>query len=210
MVLWRSLRDAPPVEALLEDCLQVLVPEPLAASPSSVEARLGLLLEQLQEQRVLLVLDNLESVLQAGEARGHLRPGYEGYSRLLQAVAEQAHQSCLLLTSREKSAALRALEGCQRPVRSLHLAGLEAAACEQLLASQVLAGTPEGRARLVERYEGNPLALHIVAETIADLFGGQLAPFLAQDTLVFGSISDLLDEQWSRPSSTGWQSCASR
>ena len=43
---------------------------------------------------------------------------------------------------------------------------------------------------------GNPLALQIVAETIADLFGGAIGPFLAQDTLVFGSISDLLDEQF--------------
>jgi hypothetical protein len=37
-----------------------------------------------------------------------------------------------------------------------------------------------------------------VAETIADLFGGEIAPFLAQETLVFGSISDLLDGHWSR------------
>src|SRR5207237_9029559 len=35
-------------------------------------------------------------------------------------------------------------------------------------------------------------------QTIADLFGGEIAPFLAQDTLVFGSISEMLDEQWGR------------
>jgi WD40 repeat protein/tRNA A-37 threonylcarbamoyl transferase component Bud32 len=198
VVLFRSLRDAPSCEALLEECLQRLAPQPLDVGTADLERRLGLLLEHLREQRVLLVLDNLESVLQAGEARGHLRPGYEGYSWLLQGVAERAHQSCLLLTSREKPAVLRALEGRKMPVRSLRLGGLEAAACEQLLASHELLGSPEERARLVERYEGNPLALNIVAQTIADLFGGQITPFLAQDTLVFGSISDLLDEQWGR------------
>src|SRR5439155_9636628 len=141
---------------------------------------------------------NLEVLLEAGEVRGHLRPGFEAYGHLLRQVAQTGHQSCLLLTSREKPAELRALEGRKTPVRSLRLLGLEATACEQLLAEHELLGSPQERARLVERYEGNPLALNIVAETITDLFGGAIGPFLAQDTLVFGSISDLLDEQVAR------------
>ncbi len=198
VVLFRSLRDAPSCEALLENCLQVLAPQPAEVGAANLERGLSLLLECLQEQRVLLVLDNLECLLEAGEARGHRHPGYEDYVRLLQRVAETVHQSCLLLTSREKPAILRALEGRHMPVRALRLSRLEPAACEQLLASHELVGSPQERVRLIARYEGNPLALHIVAQTIADLFGGQTAPFLAQDTLVFGSISDLLDEQWDR------------
>jgi transcriptional regulator with XRE-family HTH domain len=198
VVLFRSLRDAPACETLVEDCLKVLAPQPLNLAPADLEQRLSLLLEHLREQRVLLVLDNLESLLLEGEVRGHLRPGYQGYARLLHSVAQTAHQSCLLLTSREKPAALRALEGPKTPVRALRLLGLEASACEQLLAEHELVGSPEERACLVERYEGNPLALRIVAETISDLFAGAIGPFLAQDTLVFGRISDLLDEQFGR------------
>src|SRR6266700_4012154 len=198
VVLFRSLRDAPSREALLEECLQVLAPQPLDLGAADLDRRLGLLLEYLREQRVLLVLDNLESLLLEGEASGHLRPGSEGYARLLLRLAERAHQSCLLLTSREKPAELRVLEGRQSPVRSLRLGGLEVAACAQLLTEHELVGSPQERARLVERYGGNPLALNIVAETIADLFGGEIGQFLAQDTLVFGSISDLLDEQFGR------------
>ncbi len=198
VVIFRSLRDAPACETLVEECLKVLAPQPLHLAPADLEHRLSLLLDHLREQRVLLVLDNLESLLLEGEVLGHLRPGYEGYARLLRSVAQTAHQSGLLLTSREKPAALRALEGRKTPVRSLRLVGLEATACEQLLAERELVGSPQERARLVERYEGNPLALNIVAETITDLFGGAIGPFLAQDTLVFGSISDLLDEQFGR------------
>ena len=198
VVIFRSLRDAPSCEALLEACLQVLSPELLALVPESLERRLSLLLEKLRTSRVLLVLDNLESLLSEGDVRGRLRPGSEGYGRLLRLVGETAHQSCLLLTSREKPAELRALEGSRTPVRSLRLVGLEASACEQLLAEHELVGSPEERARLVERYEGNPLALKIVAETIADLFGNAIGPFLAQDTLVFGNLADLLDEQFAR------------
>jgi WD40 repeat protein len=172
VVLFRSLRDAPACETLVEECLKVLAPQPLNLAPADLEHRLSLLLEHLREQRVLLVLDNLESLLLEGEVLGHLRPGYEGYARLLRSRAETAHQSGLLLTSRENPA--------------------------ELLAEHELVGSPQERALLVERYEGNPLALTIVAETITDLFAGAIGQFLAQDTLVFGSISDLLDEQVAR------------
>ncbi|HEX6553157.1 MAG TPA: NB-ARC domain-containing protein [Ktedonobacteraceae bacterium] len=198
VVLWRSLRDAPECSALLEECLQVLAPQPLREVPASLEGRLSLLLEHLRDQRALLVLDNLESLLSEGESRGRLLSGYEGYGQLLRRMGETGHQSCLLLTSREKPPDLHALEGRHTLVRSLRLSGLEAGACEQLLAEHELRGSPEERARLVQAYEGNPLALNIVAETIADLFGGQIDPFLARGTTVFGSIAELLEEQWRR------------
>jgi WD40 repeat protein/transcriptional regulator with XRE-family HTH domain len=198
VVLFRSLRDAPSCEALLDECLQVLAPQPLDLSLASLELRISRLLEHLRSSRVLLVLDNLESLLEEGDVRGRLRPGYEGYGRLLRRVAETGHQSCLLLTSREKPAELRALEGSRSPVHALRLPGLEAAACEQLLAEHEVVGSPDEQARLVEGYAGNPLALQIVAETIADLFGGEIGPFLAQDTAVFGTIAELLDEQVAR------------
>ncbi len=156
VVIFRSLRDAPACETLVEDCLKVLAPQPLQLAPADLEHRLSLLLQHLREQRVLLVLDNLESLLEEGEVRGHLRPGYEGYARLLRNVAQTAHQSGLLLTSREKPAELRALEGRKTAVRTLRLLGLEGTACEQLLAEHELVGSPQERALLVERYEGNP------------------------------------------------------
>src|SRR6266702_2021018 len=124
VVIFRSLRDAPSCDALLEGCLQVLAPQSLAQAPQSLERRLRLLLEELRSRRVLLVLDNLESLLSEGEVLGRLRPGFEAYGRLLRQVAQTAHQSCLLLTSREKPAELHALEGSRTPVRALRLAGL--------------------------------------------------------------------------------------
>jgi WD40 repeat protein/transcriptional regulator with XRE-family HTH domain len=198
VVIFRSLRDAPSCEALLADCLQVLAPEPVGSGPQSLQHRLSLLLEHLRNTRVLLVLDNLEALLSGGDVRGHLRPGLEGYAQLLRGIAQTAHQSCLLLTSREKPAELRQLEGSRTPVRALRLAALDAGACEQLLAEHEVAGSQEERARLIEVYVGNPLALKIVAETIADLFGGAIGPFLAEGTVVFGTLVDLLEEQAGR------------
>jgi WD40 repeat protein/transcriptional regulator with XRE-family HTH domain len=198
VVLFRSLRDAPSCEALLSSCLAVLAPEAQDVLHESLERRLSRLLAELRSLRVLLVLDNLEVLLEEGEALGQLRPGYEGYGQLLEQVGHTGHQSCLLLTSREHPAALRALEGRRALVRSLRLAGLSASACAQLLGEHDLVGSPEEYARLAALYAGNPLALSIVAETIADLFGGAITPFLAAGTILFGSITALLSEQWER------------
>ncbi|MFL5658749.1 MAG: NB-ARC domain-containing protein [Ktedonobacteraceae bacterium] len=198
VVLWRSLRDAPSCEAMLEACLQVLAPQPLRDVPASLEGRLRLLMEHLRDQRALLVLDNLETLLVESEGRSRMRPGYEGYSQLLRRVGESAHQSCLLLTSREKPSELVPLEGSHKPVRTLRLAGLETEAGEQLLAEKEVVGLAHDRARLVEVYAGNPLALKIVAQTIVEIFGGEIVPFLEQGEVVFGGVRELLAEQFAR------------
>src|SRR5437588_5344038 len=198
VVLFRSLRDAPDCSALLDNCLQVLAPESLARLSQGLERRLSLLLEELRTSRVLLVLDNLEVLLEEGEVLGRLRPGFEAYGHLLRQVCQTEHQSFLLLTSREKPAALRALEGSRTLVRSLRISGLEAIACEQLLAEHEVTGSSKEQDRLGEIYAGNPLALKIVAETIADLFGGAIKQFLSGGTTIFGSITELLEEKWMR------------
>jgi WD40 repeat protein/DNA-binding CsgD family transcriptional regulator len=193
VVVFRSLRDAPACSALLEDCLQGLAPEPLADVPASLDGRLSLLLEYVREARTLLVLDNLETLLVEGEGTGRLRAGYEGYGRLLRRMAETEHQSCLLLTSREKPRELVPLEGGRTPVRALRLSGLDAEAGAQLLEERGVLGTVSERGRLVERYGGNPLALKIVAQTIVELFGGEIAAFLEQGEVVFGSVREQFD-----------------
>jgi len=150
----------------------------------------------MRRTRVLLVLDNLETLLDEGQSTGHLRPGYEGYARLLRLMAETEHQSCLLLTSREKPGDLVPLEGNR--VRALRLAQLDADACQQLLADKDVAGSAADSARLIEAYAGNPLALNIISQTIVDLFGGEIDPFLEQGELVFGGVRNLLAEQFDR------------
>ncbi len=197
-VIWRSLRDAPPCEPLLDELLRILAGEPLTIVLDTLERRLNLLFEYLRRRRVLLVLDNLETVIEAAEGSRRMLPGYEGYGRLLRRAAETKHKSCVLLTSREKPFELAPLEGSRTPVRSMHLEQLDAEACEALLQEQEVTGSAAERERLSERYGGNPLALKIVAPTIADLFGGEIEAFLEQGEVIFGSVRHLLQEQFAR------------
>jgi WD40 repeat protein/transcriptional regulator with XRE-family HTH domain len=197
-VVFRSLRDAPPCQNLLADCLQVLSPQNLPALPGSLERRMDLLLECFQRQRCLIVLDNLESLLQAHDQEGRYRAGYEDYAELLIRVAETPHQSCLLLTSRESPAELGPLASRRASVRALRLSGLEQGSCEQIFEERDVVGTTHDRLRLAQMYAGNPLALKIVAEAIVELFGGEIALFLQQETVIFSNIRELLAEQFTR------------
>jgi WD40 repeat protein len=206
VVIFRSLRDAPSCEALLDDCLQVFSPQPLSTLPAGqergpvpTEQRLILLMEHLRKARTLIVLDNLECLLEEGNVRGHFRPGYEEYELLLHRVVETVHQSCLVFTSREKPAELRLLEGRYTSLRSLRLAGLEVAACQQFFVEKELVGGQQEQESLIEVYAGNPLALKIVAETIVALFRGEIGQFLASKSpVIFAGITHLLDEQFDR------------
>ena len=201
VVIWRSLRDLPTCEDWMDRCLQVLAPQSFREEPTSLERRQDTLLDQMRKARVLLVLDKLDSVLEEGDGAGRMRPGFEGFGRFLRLAAETEHQSCVLLTSREKPTVLAPMESSHWPVRVLRLARLDAVSCDKLLSEKDLFGSAPDRIRLIEAYDGNPLALKMVAQTIVDLFDGEIGAFLEQGEVIFGGVRDLLDEQFSRLSS---------
>src|SRR2546421_272266 len=197
-VLWRSVRDAPMCEELVADCITFFSETPPTEFPTSLEQRINQLVARLQAQRCLLVLDNLETLLASDDREGGYLPGYEGYGRLIGRLAESAHQSCVLLPSRETPREIEALEGTRSPVRSLRLAGIDEQAAQELLSDKELSGTPAAWQRLVAGYVGNPLALKIVAQAVCDLFGGDLDRFLQEGELVFNGVRPVLRQQVGR------------
>src|SRR5438876_7770958 len=194
-VLWRSVRDAPSCEELVADCITFFSETSPTSFPATLEQRINQLLARLQAHHCLLVLDNLETLLASGDREGSYLPGYEGYGRLIQRLAESAHQSCVLVTSRERPREIEALEGTRSPVRSLRLVGMDDQTAQELLSDKGVSGTPAAWQRLVATYAGNPLALKIVAQAISDLFGGDLDRFLKEGELVFNGVRPVLRQQ---------------
>lgn len=190
-VVWRSLRNAPDLPTLLTDLIGIL------SDQQETTANLPRLLHWLRDRRCLIVLDNVETILQAGEHAGYYRDGYEDYGELFRLLGETAHQSCVVFTSREKPAEIAALEGIDGYTRTLQLSGSVATALA-LINAKGLNGTTEQQRELCDRYSYNPLALKIVSTTIQDLFAGDISAFLAEDAVIFNSIRRLLDEQFQR------------
>jgi WD40 repeat protein len=202
-VLWRSLRSAPLLKDVLADILQNLFHLPITELPEDVDGRLSQLIDRLRSGRYLLILDNVESILQHGVLVGAYKDEYEDYGELFTRVGISSHQSCLVLTSREKPREVALLEAAESTVRSLKLEGLQETDAQNLLKSRGLplsTSVLDECKRLIERYRGNPLALKIVSTTITETFGGNISDFLGQeeDSIFLGDIRELLDQQFER------------
>ena len=207
-IIWRSLRNTPSVEKILEDLIQFFSQQQQQDLPNSLDQKISLLLQHLRSSRCLLILDNLESILQSGNKQtfSSLKVKYrsdcENYSYLFRAIAETNHQSCLILTSREAPPELASWEGDNLPIRCLQLSGLSETEGQKLLAAKgTFQGTASEWQALVEHYGGNPLALKIVSATIQDFFRGNVADFLQilqRDSFIFADIHDLLQQQFNR------------
>ena len=193
-IIWRDLRNGISVSNLIVDLIQLISPQQDRGLPEDISDRIALLLENLRRHRCLIVLDTTTAILQSGSLAGKYRAEYQDYGKLIKRLGQESHQSCLMLVAREKPREIAVLEGEEYPVRCLSLKGLDSAAKEILKAKKLL--DADKWSELIQIYRGNPLALKIIANTIRDLFGGKVATFLRQKTIVFGELNDLLDEQF--------------
>jgi hypothetical protein len=112
------------------------------------------------------------------------------------------HQSCLLLTTREKPSAIALLEGEKSKVRSLALKGLKTEQGRELFQQKgQFAGSEAEWSQLSKHYGGNPLVLKLVAAATQELFNGTIAEvfkYAQQGVLVSEHLRDLLEGQFNR------------
>jgi WD40 repeat protein len=192
--VWQPLENAPPLKILLLELIQFLSNGQEMDVPE--HDRLKWLLDYLTHHRCLIVLDGMEAVLQAADLAGSYQAGYQDYEEFIERVAQICHQSCLILTSAEKPKELSSLEG--KKVRSYTLRGLSPVDAREIFRERGIHPESDGECQaIVDLYDGNPLALKIVSSTIQDLFGS-IAEFLEQGARVFGGITTLLDQQFTR------------
>ncbi len=192
-LIWRNLNQTPTLKQLIKDLMGFLAPENYR-DLQDLDEQISSLIVHLRHKKCLIILDTATAILQSGSLAGSYREEYQDYGKLLVRLGQELHQSCLILISREKPKEIALMEGETSPVRSLSLKGLGEAAKKILQAKQL---SDEGKwSNLIAIYRGNPLALNIVASTIKEIFGGKVASFLRQETIIFGELNDILDEQF--------------
>jgi len=197
-LIWRSLRSSPPLEDVLEDLVQSLGEQKPISLPITVEGKISWLMAYLRSHRCLLVLDQVEAILRPHELAGRYREGYEGYGLLFARLGEERHKSCCIVTSREKPKDIAILAGTKLPVRTFQLGGLNTEECIKLFHIKCQSGLEPEQESIVRIYANNPLLIKIAATTLQDIFDGDVTEFLAEGTIVFGDIRELLDEQFNR------------
>jgi hypothetical protein len=209
-LIWRSLKPMPPLEILLGSLLKFFFQGSESRAFDNIHQGISQLIECLKQRRCLVILDEAEVIFGCSDISGtnlrdrtftprQWREGYENYAELLRRIGTERHQSCLLLTSREKPNEIAALEGETSPIRCLQLRGLRDADAVALFKDKGFLGSEIGLRSLIQIYGGSPLALKAIATMIQEVFGGNVKEFLNQNTVVLGDrLRRLLKEQVSR------------
>lgn len=194
--VWQSLHPALAIPDLVTSLWQSLTGRSLP-QPTTVEALTSLLLEELKQRRCLLVLDGFESILENRPLAGYYRAGYEGYGEFFRAIAEQAHQSCVVFTSQVMPKDFKRLEG--ERVQAMYLEGLNALESQQQLQAQGIVSRSQVDFHHIKAfYGGNPLILKWLSSRIQDYFDGNLSNYLGKSSqqLLFQDLWDLLNQQF--------------
>jgi hypothetical protein len=188
-IVWRSISPLPDISQPL---VQIL--------PGEEYQDLSTCLDYLRSHRCLVVLDAFETILNDNPV-GTYRDCFGIYGELLDRISQERHQSCLLLISREQPASRHFSSNDENsPIRTLQLGELKEAA--QILLEKKLLDVGENWKILVKTYGGNPLALHIIATFIQDMFGGSVREFLKQNTTFLDrEMRAILAQQFDRLSS---------
>ncbi|MFB8796280.1 MAG: ATPase [Microcoleus sp.] len=165
--------------------------------PANTDDQLSILIETLRENRCLIILDDVQQILSSGQLSGNYKPGYENYGTLFKLIGEIPHNSCLILNSWEPPSDILTFTDDNSAVCLLQLTGLGEAATEILIEKGLL--DEEQWPELIELYQGNPLWLKLVAQTINNLFNGRVSQYLSyQPVFLSDELTPILQQHYQR------------
>lgn len=188
IIFWRSLSHKPLLSELKTNLIQCL--------SQTEDSPLPTVLDYFRSYRCLLILDDLQSILCSGQLAGQYLPDHEDYGLFFKQIATSYHPSCLILLSWEKPREISILEGKNSCIRTLHLQGLGEGA-EAILEEKKLLDE-EKWLELIQLYQGHPMALKLIANTINNLFNGSVFKFLNGKTVFLGDLAPLFQSHWQR------------
>ena len=196
-IIWLSLRTSGPLETTLKTLIQFLSNQPEINIPANTDDQLSILIETLRDNRCLIILDDVQQILSSGQLAGNYKPGYENYGTLFKLIGEIPHNSCLILNSWEPPSDIITFTDDNSAVCLLQLTGLGEYATEILIQKGLL--DEESWPELINLYQGNPLWLKLVAQTINNLFGGRVSQYLSyKPVFLIDELTPILQQHYQR------------
>jgi NB-ARC domain len=172
--VWLSLETAIPLAQLVNQIIEFL------SEGQVQQGSLEDLICYLRQKPYLIVLDQWETILE-NSSLNRYRSGYEDYQSLLDCIG-QSHQSCFIITSREKIQCLKPAQ-MKKVTNSLEVIGLNYQEDRDFLKAEGLSGTEEELQQFIEIYN-NPLILQLIADRVRTVHGGKVAPLVAKDVSI--------------------------
>ena len=193
VIIWRSLKFPKSLDLLIDDLLNICQQE----AKATIDDKLKQLFNILKNKKCLIILDDLENIFVNCQFAGQYKPEYQDYKTFLQMITEIEHQSCLILISQEKCQEMISLDSELYPIHSLELSGLDHAATE-ILKNQGLKNE-ETWLNLINLYESHPRYLQYISILIKDVFQGEVAEFIKENSLILTEdFKTLFDLMWMR------------
>ena len=185
-VIWISLEDAPLLIDVLSIAIKAVGGGRSAKLSRNLPVAIDKTIEYLQKHRCLLILDRADPVLNQDDRSTSVYRDYAGFFNRLNSLDNNI---CCLIVTAEKYLSIG------NDCRQIELYGLDRQSCQSLIYTSELVGTTAEWDTLIDRYQGNPQYLKIVANTIADIFSGKIAKFLDENILLYDQIETLLSQQ---------------
>lgn len=176
VVIWRSLKYPQPLDLLIDHLLVVVEQE----IKPDINNKLKQFLDVLTQKKCLIIFDDVQNIFVNGQLAGQYQPEYENYQHLFTEITEIEHQSSVILISQEKCDEMHCLDEELYPLKCIEIQGLNEI---QLLKSYGLQNE-DSWLKLINLYEGNPAYLKSISILIQKMFDGNVAEFLAENTLI--------------------------
>ncbi|MGB3311645.1 MAG: NB-ARC domain-containing protein [Nodosilinea sp.] len=186
LLMAKDPADITPVEWVIEEWLR----QDFGVEPGrEFGVTLDRLRRYLRQQRVAVLIDNLEPAL---DAQGQFIPSHRRYSELLRVLADSRGQTLTLMTSRDRL--------CEPgiPIAHYRLPGLGLPAWATYFAHRDIPENREVLAAMHSAYGGNAKAMEILAGAVLADFEGSLALYWqahSQDLLGPVDLKNLVESQ---------------
>ncbi|MBD2107601.1 ATP-binding protein [Nodosilinea sp. FACHB-13] len=186
LLMAKDPADITPVEWVVEEWLR----QDFGVEPGrEFGVTLDRLRRHLRQQRVAVLIDNLEPAL---NAQGQFIAPHRRYSELLRVLADSRGQTLTLMTSRDRL--------CEPgiPITHYRLPGLELPAWATYFAHRGIPANEEVLAAMHSAYGGNAKAMEILAGAVQADFEGSLALYWqahSQDLLGPVDLKNLVESQ---------------
>ncbi|MGB8691405.1 MAG: NB-ARC domain-containing protein [Microcoleus sp.] len=194
VVIWKNLKLSQSLDNIINEIL-IGVNDELIQTDNKLTQFFNL----LRQQRCLIILDDVQELFIKGELAGEFKTESKNFQNLLKMMTDLEHQSSLILISQEQCQEMISLDEDLYPIKCLDLQGLD----HTEIVKKWGLKDDEAWSELSDLYGGNPVYLKDLATLIKNIFGGKVADFLKEDSLIVTKdIKSRLTELFKRLSPT--------
>ncbi|MGI2904851.1 NB-ARC domain-containing protein [Tolypothrix sp. VBCCA 56010] len=181
-IIWKNLRLTSSFHVLIDDLVKFFsIHSQAQHSSENINNRIKYLINYFQQNKCLLVLDDVTEIIHDNDGHKVYRKGWEEFGKFIEQIIQNSHQSCLLLTSHKHLLELNNHKIDNRYYRTVLVNGLKVEDVKDAFSPDIYCDATEFEENywtgLVDYYGGNPVALNIVYRIILDRYNGEISRF---------------------------------